>query len=392
MIMSAEYRLRTLLALPALVSPTVVVRACRRPLGASLPTDGRSRILQLCLLLLVYCNGLTSGSWWRIADLSLDAVHFHRDNRSFELCGDTSFFTPQQRDKCYDNPELLKVIVHAANTAKYECQTYFQNNRWNCSAKRGNAIFYGNFDDKGNRETAYLSAINSASLAWTITRYCTKGELTTCHCDHIQRKKHSKWTWGGCSEDINHGIKQARLFTDPQENRTSSFGLMNLHNNEAARRILRSKMEKVCKCHGMSGSCTTRVCWRRLPSMKLIADTLGSMFDAAAQVKPVENKGIIKKLMRKDLEYKKVNKSDLVYIAESPNYCEENESLGIFSTRGRFCNRTSYGIEGCRLLCCGRGYQTRVRNVEEKCNCKFVWCCSVKCDTCSMRKDEHICN
>uniref|UniRef100_A0A182MVE6 Protein Wnt n=1 Tax=Anopheles culicifacies TaxID=139723 RepID=A0A182MVE6_9DIPT len=66
--------------------------------------------------------------------------------------------------------------------------------------------------------------------------------------------------------------------------------------------------------------------------------------------------------------------------------------MGIFSTRGRFCNRTSYGIEGCRLLCCGRGYQTRVRNVEEKCNCKFVWCCSVKCDTCSMRKDEHICN
>lgn len=40
---------------------------------------------------------------------------------------------------------------------------------------------------------------------------------------------------------------------------------------------------------------------------------------------PVENKGVIKKLKRKDSQYKKVNKSDLVYIAESPDYCEEND-------------------------------------------------------------------
>ncbi|XP_065078761.1 protein Wnt-1-like [Ochlerotatus camptorhynchus] len=346
----------------------------------------------LLLIVLIYFNGFTSGSWWQVADLSLDVKHFHRDNRSFDICSENTFFTQHQREICYNNPELLKVIVNAANIAKYECQGYFQNSRWNCSVKRGSEIFYGNFDEKGNRETAYLSAINSASLAWTITRYCTKGELTMCTCDHIQRKKHSKWTWGGCSEDVNYGIKQARQFVDPQEDRSSSFGLMNLHNNEAARRTLRARMQKVCKCHGMSGSCTTRVCWRRLPPMKLMADTLGSMFDAAALVKPVENKGVIKKLKRKDSQYKKVNKSDLVYIAESPDYCEENDSFGIFGTRGRFCNRTSYGIEGCRLLCCGRGYQTRIRNVEEKCNCKFVWCCSVKCDTCNVRKDEYICN
>uniref|UniRef100_A0A182TXY1 Protein Wnt n=1 Tax=Anopheles melas TaxID=34690 RepID=A0A182TXY1_9DIPT len=100
----------------------------------------------------------------------------------------------------------------------------------------------------GNRETAYLSAINSASLAWTITRFCTKGELTTCQCDRIPRNKHStKWTWGGCSEDIKYGIKQARSFTDPQENRTTSFGLMNLHNNEAARRV------RKFVCQGVGG-------------------------------------------------------------------------------------------------------------------------------------------
>lgn len=66
--------------------------------------------------------------------------------------------------------------------------------------------------------------------------------------------------------------------------------------------------------------------------------------------------------------------------------------LNILGTRGRVCNRTSPGIDGCRLLCCGRGYQTRVREVEEKCHCNFVWCCNVKCDICRYKKEEHVCN
>lgn len=66
--------------------------------------------------------------------------------------------------------------------------------------------------------------------------------------------------------------------------------------------------------------------------------------------------------------------------------------LDILGTRGRQCNKTSHGIDGCRLLCCGRGYQTRVRTVSEQCNCKFEWCCTVKCETCNYRRDEHICN
>jgi hypothetical protein len=51
------------------------------------------------------------------------------------------------------------------------------------------------------------------------------------------RKKHSKWQWGGCSEDVNYGIKYSRNFIDRQENAATKMGLMNLHNNEAARRV-----------------------------------------------------------------------------------------------------------------------------------------------------------
>ena len=54
------------------------------------------------------------------------------------------------------------------------------------------------------------------------------------------RKKHSKWQWGGCSEDVNHGIKYSRNFIDSLENGATKVGLMNLHNNEAARRVSKS--------------------------------------------------------------------------------------------------------------------------------------------------------
>ena len=49
------------------------------------------------------------------------------------------------------------------------------------------------------------------------------------------------------------------------------------------------------------------------------------MYDGAALVKPVEKDGRIIKLRRKDAQFKKINKFDLIYLGESPDYCDENE-------------------------------------------------------------------
>lgn len=56
-----------------------------------------------------------------------------------------------------------------------------------------------------SRETAYIHAINAASLAWSITRSCSRGDLTECSCDNSIRRKQRKWQWGGCSE-VNYTI------------------------------------------------------------------------------------------------------------------------------------------------------------------------------------------
>lgn len=102
----------------------------------------------------------------------------------------------------------------------------------------------------------------------------------------------------------------SRKFVDSQESNISVGGIINLHNNEAGRRVscipnerlrrrtrshllhasnlfkaLRSRMERVCKCHGMSGSCSVRVCWRRLPPMRVVGEALGQLYDGASFVK-----------------------------------------------------------------------------------------------------------
>lgn len=60
-------------------------------------------------------------------------------------------------------------------------------------------------------------------------------------------------------------------------------------------------------------------------------------------------------------------------------------------THGRICNKTSSGLDGCGILCCGRGYNTKNIVVRERCNCKFHWCCQVKCDVCVKVLEEHTC-
>ena len=90
-------------------------------------------------------------------------------------------------------------------------------------------------------------------------------------------------------------------------------------------------------------------------------------------------------------KYKPFAIDDLVYLKESPDFCERNLTLGSMGTQGRECNKTSKGVDGCDLMCCGRGYHTKIETVVDRCNCKFLWCCYVKCDECKKRVEKNIC-
>lgn len=90
------------------------------------------------------------------------------------------------------------------------------------------------------REKAYIYAISSAGIMYSITRSCAKGELDNCGCDMNVRRKDTKgqFEWGGCSENTKYGAKFSRKFVDTKESTTkTATSLMNLWNNEAGRKV-----------------------------------------------------------------------------------------------------------------------------------------------------------
>ena len=148
-------------------------------------------------------------------------------------------------------------------------------------------------------------------------------------------------------------------------------------------------MELKCRCHGVSGSCAVKTCWKTMPSFREVGELLKSKFEKPVQVAPKSRKRLRPRDRRK--RRMGVSEDDLVFLEDSPNFCRPDTSRGILGTRGRECKVGGRGGESCDLLCCGRGYNTRVVRYAERCHCKFIWCCEVRCKTCETLVDRHTC-
>lgn len=95
----------------------------------------------------------------------------------------------------------------------------------------------------GTREVAFVHAISSAGVAHAVTRACSKGDLQTCGCDGTVKGRSSEgFEWSGCSDNIGFGTAFSQKFVDARERRRKNSKntkrvLMNLHNNEAGRKV-----------------------------------------------------------------------------------------------------------------------------------------------------------
>ncbi|KAL0811020.1 hypothetical protein ABMA28_010304 [Loxostege sticticalis] len=322
----------------------------------------------------------------------------HRDiySEKSRLCARIKGLSPGQRRVCRRHRDHMPVVSAGVRQGIDECQHQFRERRWNCTVT-GDGTVFGPLTLIASRETAFTHAVTSAGVTLAVSRACRDGRLASCGCSRAPRPRRlrAEWVWGGCGDNQRYGYKFTESFIDVRErerkvkrgSREQGRQLMNRHNNEAGRRAVIKKSKVTCKCHGVSGSCSLVTCWEQLPTFREVGDYLKEKYEGATEV-TVSRRG---KLRLTDPRFVLPTAQDLLYLEDSPNYCVRNESLGSLGTTGRECNRTSAGMDGCALLCCGRGYNTKKTTIKERCGCKFHWCCRVECNTCVRTVEVYTC-
>lgn len=154
----------------------------------------------------------------------------------------------------------------------------------------------------------------------------------------------------------------------------------NLINGRFGRKAISGGMRTKCTCHGVSGSCSVRTCWRSLPPLGRVAAALAEEAQRAGPLRPRRHAA-------------RHAKPRLRYVTPSPDYCEPDPAAGSLGTHGRKCN-ASLGSSGggCGRLCCGRGRRAVRSSRLERCHCRYHWCCRVDCQLCRLTTEEHYCN
>lgn len=315
------------------------------------------------------------------------------------VCARAPGLTDRQRAMCRQSPAAVAAIGDGLRMAYAECRLQLAGRRWNCSGV-GDGHHFGHVMPLATKEAAFTYAITSAGVTHALSAACARGDLPACQCTSNRRRGTStseQFEWGGCGEGA-YGARLARRFLDARELERDARALMNLHNNRVGRKVVKDLVRRECKCHGVSGSCAVRTCWRALPPFRAAAAALRDRYDRARLVAPRQQPPhhthlvIVRRQKQNPGVVRVPRKSDLVFLEPSPSYCERDDAVGSFGTHARVCNRTSRGDDGCESLCCGRGYSTVRRVQETKCRCRFHWCCRVSCDTCVARTETHVCN
>ncbi|CAD5114418.1 DgyrCDS3549 [Dimorphilus gyrociliatus] len=314
------------------------------------------------------------------------------------ICSKAIGLTGRQRSICSSRPDAMIAIIEGEELAKEECRYQFRNHRWNCARfPPGVELFPKNYTDnkthrnfskshRATREVAAVYGMRSSAVAFSIAKHCSQGHIPNCSCD--RKRRADDWSWSGCSPNLRYSLGLTKIFVDSKERPGSNREkVMNIHNNAVGRKIMRKSMETKCKCHGTSGSCAKKTCWKSLPTFRQVGKKVYKHYKKA---RPVSTSNGRMRLRRSEIQRNKVLRKHLIYLSKSPSYCEADEREGFEGTRRRRCSLK--GPASCRRLCCERGFTLQVFNQTEKCHCKFQWCCKLVCQTCYNTVKERLCN
>jgi len=99
-------------------------------------------------------------------------------------------------------------------------------------------------------------------------------------------------------------------------------------------------MKTQCKCHGVSGSCSMKTCWKSLADMHTVGTQIYQNYVVAIEVRSRRVPGSKSKQRRLSpvAHTGRTNFSDddLLFYTQSPDYCHPEPMLGSFGTTNRY--------------------------------------------------------
>ncbi|KAF7272921.1 hypothetical protein GWI33_014327 [Rhynchophorus ferrugineus] len=258
----------------------------------------------------------------------------------------------RHQDKiCKKKEGLPQLLEETKKLAVSSCVELFQYEQWNCSKTTIKNYFKSVY-----RETALMYSLATSALMYVISRACAEGKLTNCKCaSHGRSDNISKWDWGGCGDNTKYAKKLTKHFLQLRKKGDSPNNVMK-YNSEVGMKVVLQHKVKECQCHGISKSCTYKTCFMRIRPFREIASTLWQLYHTAI---PVESDNNIRYL-------KQHRKRNLVYLENSPNFCNPRGAFGV-TTTGRRCK----DINNCATLCCTRKHVNVTEVFADHCNCRW---------------------
>lgn len=325
--------------------------------------------------------------------MSNDILHFQLPEHNLLdagiICKTYPGLTHAQYAFCRRNPDVSSSALLSLRLAIRECQWQFRGHRWNCSYTENHLKnpFYMSILSKGYRESSFTHAILAAGMVAQISRACALGNLRSCGCQPEVDHDSGLWKWTNCETNLDFADRFTRRFLDKRKSAKDLTFQSHIHNSRVGRKVVKSNSRHHCKCHGMSGSCQLKTCWKVAPSFRKVGSILKRKYNQAILVDGDNSVQVVLKPKTDTV----IRKSDLVYFEKSPNFCEPDAALGLPGTVGRHCNRSTDQPDSCETLCCGRGYNTLSLTTTHQCQCQFQWCCQVICKKCTQTDWVTVC-
>uniref|UniRef100_A0A914CUF4 Protein Wnt n=1 Tax=Acrobeloides nanus TaxID=290746 RepID=A0A914CUF4_9BILA len=287
---------------------------------------------------------------------------------------------------CREQPPTAIVAYEGILDAMEQCKEQMRFQPWDCT-QSGTIIHDPTILKYGYKESAYLLAMSSAGAAWGIATACAQGWIDECRCaprvvPNPKNPHTSDWDWGGCSDLVKYGIETSRKLLTRAGPRQFILKKIEKHNLKAGRLAVKKTSATSCKCHGVSGSCQSKVCWKKVSDLGAITKHLTDKYKKAKQV-------------QSHSEIEKSRNSELIYLEPSPEVCSQYQYNPLHRrSLPRVCNwrNETHSLGDCDHLCCGRGYNVTHEVISYKCDCKFVWCCKLECNECLQHRWVSTCN